>query len=304
MKRLTALLLILCCLAASALADERVTSHVYYHGEREMFPEELDALHLYVAPLMGADCLLLTCGGEAMLVDVGKANDYPAVKALLTAQHVRKLKYVFNTHPHTDHIGGWKQLIRDYPVGGLITVFPEDYTSKEAVQKSNIKAAKEAGIPILSMGDEDTFTLGGAQCTIYQQTRYRDDNYRSGVLLVTFGERRLLLAGDCNGLGGKLLASTKDLHADILKFPHHGIGYTYAEFVEAVHPEFAIITHGYANTKRNQGLLHKNHAAFGFASWGVIHAATDGAYWIVEQELTEAGERYMKRYGGKNGIWE
>ena len=298
------MLLILCCLTAAALADERVIHHVYFHGEREMFPEELDALHLYVAPLMGADCLLLTCGGEAMLVDVGKANDYPAVKAMLEKQSIRKLKYVFNTHPHTDHIGGWKQLIRDYPVGALITVFPENFTSKEAVQKPAVKAAKEAGIEILSMGDEDTFTLGDARFTVYQQSRYKNDNYRSGMLLVTFGERRLLLAGDCNGLGGKLLAETKDLHADILKFPHHGIGYTYAEFVEAVHPEFAIITHGYANTKRNQGLLQKYHASFGFATWGTIHAATDGTCWIVEQELTEDGARYMKRYGGKNGVWE
>ena len=67
----------------SAASGETVRKTVFYASEREMFPPEADTLDLYVAPLLGADCMCLICGGEAMLVDTGKESNYREVKAML-----------------------------------------------------------------------------------------------------------------------------------------------------------------------------------------------------------------------------
>ena len=301
--RLTALLLF-CCLALSPLAAADGRLPVYYRGEVEMFADDVDKLDLYVAPLMGADSMCLVCGGEAMMVDTGKNTDYRAIKALLDHLDLDEFKYVYISHPHSDHIGGFQQLIADFDVGAMITVFPENYVGDNTFQIGNVKAAKNAGIEVILMESGGSFTLGGAVLTVYRQTRLRDENAMSGVLLVTFGEARLLLYADCFGVAAQNLALENNLYADVLKFPHHGVGANYDAFIEQINPSFAIFSHSMMDTTKNQALVLRHQIPFGFATWGVIHASTDGTQWVIRQWLGEEGQRLMDTYGGKNGIRE
>lgn len=299
-KRFAAFVLILCCLltASGALADgER---RVWRVGEKAAFGAEEETFDLYVCPLLGADCMVLRCGGQTMLVDMGKANDYEIIKGVLNDLGIDKIDIAFNTHPHTDHLGSMIQILQDYPVGQFMTAFDDDYTAEEVVQRSTLKAVRAAGIPVVRIEDGDTFSLGGAEMTVIRQTRYvykePNPNPLSAMLMIRFGDCRILLCADVVQTAQLHIAETHDLKADIIKWPHHGLNKVYREFWENADPEYAFITHGYMNTMEAQAQLNKYGVPHDFATWGVIHLSANGEYWLVDQTLNEMGERCVKMY--------
>lgn len=297
-KKALALLLIVCCLCWCAAAEcER---HVYRAGEAEPFAPDAETFDLYVCPLLGADCMVLKCGGQTMLVDMGKANDYEIIKGVLNDLGVDHIDIAFNTHPHTDHLGSMIQLLADYPVGRFMTAFADDYTADEVVQRSTLRAVHAAGVPVTYVEDGYAFSLGGAQMTVIRQTKYMypepNPNPQSAMLKITFGERSILLCADVVQTAQLYIAQTHDLKADIFKWPHHGLNKVYREFWENVDAEYAFITHGYMNTMESQAQLNKYGIPHDFATWGVIHLSTDGDYWLVDQQLNEMGERCVEMY--------
>ena len=298
MKRFFALLLMLTLAFSTAQAEG--VRRVYRAGEREAFAEDAETFDLYVCPLLGADCMLLTCGGQTMLVDMGKANDYDLIREVLNAQGVERIDIAFNTHPHTDHLGSMIQLLEDYPVGRFMTAFDDDYTAEEVVQRSTLRAVRAAGVPVTRVEDGDTFALGNARMTVVRQTKYMypepNPNPLSAMLMVEYGDCRLLLCADVVQSAQLYIAQTHDLKADIMKWPHHGLNKVYRELLENVQPEYAFITHGYMNTTEAQEQMNRYGIPHDFATWGVIHLSTDGQYWLVDQQLNEMGERCVQMY--------
>ena len=69
------------------------------------------------------------------------------------------------------------------------------------------------------------------------------------VLRFSFGSTSLLFTGDIESAGERALIENRgDLHATILKVPHHGSATSStAAFIAAVHPEAAVISDGYLN---------------------------------------------------------
>ena len=289
------LLLIFCLLTGTALGEE-ASRRVFFASEVEPFAQGAETFDLYVCPLLGADCMILTCGGETMLVDMGKAKDYPIIQEQLAALGIDHIDIAFNTHPHTDHLGSMRQILADYPVGRFMTAFPETYTGNDVIQIPVLKAIRTAEVPVVTVADGDAFTLGGAQMTVIRQTKYGMPNPLSCMLKIQYGSCTILLTADVIGSAQKYLAETHDLKADIMKMPHHGLNQVAREFLAAIDPEYAFFTHGYANTKQAQAQLERNGIPHDYATWGVIHLSTDGAAWIVEQALNENGVIYNQKY--------
>ena len=69
------------------------------------------------------------------------------------------------------------------------------------------------------------------------------------VLRFKFGGASLLFTGDIESAGERAMIENRaDLHATILKVPHHGSATSStAAFIAAVHPEVAVISDGYLN---------------------------------------------------------
>lgn len=60
---------------------------------------------LYVCPLMGADCMLLTFEEHSMLVDMAKESQAEDVLAMLKEAGLDAVEIAFNSHPHNNHVG-------------------------------------------------------------------------------------------------------------------------------------------------------------------------------------------------------
>ena len=298
-KKLFALLLCLSLLpnlSAPARAQQSIPQVVLY--EESILPESSqDGFALYVMPLLGADCMLLSINGRWMLVDMGKKNDYPVIKAVLDRLEVKKIDIAFNTHPHSDHIGSMALLAQEVEVGRFITVYPEDFSGDSVLQRSTMKHLKAAGIEVETMMDGSRFSLGEARFTV-MKTNHQNVNGSSAMLHILFGETSFLLAADVNRAAQNRLAVNygEQLKADVLKYPHHGQEKLDQGFMEAVSPEFALITHGSLNTLEGQNWLDSYEVPFLFASWGVITVLSDGQAIAVWQEMTEESLGYKERW--------
>ena len=294
MRRIASVLLTILFLLSPVLAEQEKT--VYRLTEPVPFDKGTETFDLYVCPLLGGDCMLLTCCGEIMLVDMGKANDYAAIRDVLDGQGITYIDIAFNTHPHTDHLGSMIQILADYPVGRFMTAFPEDYTGNEVIQVSTLRALHEAQVPVITVDDGYAFSLGEARVQVIRQTRYGNPNPMSAMLKITYGERSILLCADVIGSAQGYLAETHDLKADIFKYPHHGLNSVMREFLLGISPEYAVITHGYANTAEAQMQLDRAGIPYDFATWGEIHLSTDGQTWRVYQRLNENGIVWNEKY--------
>lgn len=289
-------------LCAVSLGEETGTRRVFRKGEVPDFAPEEQLLELYVCPLLGADAMVMTCGGEIMLVDVGKLNQDGEIVKILDRLGTRRVDAVFNSHPHSDHIGSLPNLVKSVEIGCLYTAFPEDYTGENVVQRTAMKTAAEKGIPVIHVENGTSLTLGEAQIDCIQQLEYTGTNDCTCLLHVRFGDCTLLLTGDVDVNGMGYLARTIDperLRSDIMKVPHHGLARIQENFLDAVQPEYAFVPHGILNSMVGRELLDRRGIPYSFATWGVIHLSTNGEYWIVDHELTEDGKHHQQKYGEK-----
>lgn len=296
MKRMIALLAMACLFVGHAWGEEK---RVYRAGETEPFAAEETLLQLRVCPLLGADSMLLTLGEHSMLIDMGNEGDAAAVARMVNQEAgLKRVEYAFSTHPHSDHISGLPGLLSSVGIDTFLTVFPLDYrdtTGPDVRQIRAVRALNEANVPIETLDDGDVIPFGDAKITVLRQHQFTTNN-RSAMLLVEYGDCRLLLTADVENQGQAVLLKTYDVHADIMKFAHHGVTKMDQAFLEAVHPELAFFTHGSGNTKDAQRQLKSMSIPHLFATWGTITLSCNGEKWIVEQDVLPEMKDYAARY--------
>lgn len=195
-----------------------------------------------------ADCALLECGGQTMLIDGGNAEDSSLVVSYLKEKEISYLNYVVCTHAHEDHVGGLSGPLNTCTVGQVFAPVTE-YSSK--VFENFVKYTQAQGLEITVPEADDTFALGSAQVTVLgPRKEYEETNDTSIVLRVDYGETSFLFTGDMETPAeDDLLAAGCDLDATVLKVGHHGSstssGYV---FLREVMPEYAVISCGVDNS--------------------------------------------------------
>lgn len=285
MKRILCLLLTLLLLLGAALAEQRV----FRAGEIEPFGPDEALLELYVVPLIGADAMILRCGGEVMAVDVGKLNHDQEFIDMMNAIGENHLTRVFNSHPHDDHCLGMLNLTKsDLSIDEYVTAFPLDHHMEGSVQGMVLHVVKEAGIPVSQVKDGDVFFLGGARFTCMQH-HFKDGNINNSscVLLVEYGQTSLLLTGDIDVPGQSMLIEEHPQlnKVDIMKAPHHGLAYLQYQFINRVNPELVFFTNGSGSAGPGMERLNQKKIPYVFSSRGPISMVSNGDHWIVTQEL-------------------
>lgn len=205
---------------------------------------------MHVIDVGKADCILIKCDGEYMLVDTGLKDSEDAIRAYLNEQNVTAFKYVVATHPDKDHIGGMPWILSDYEVGTAL-ICPLAVDSKPYMRMTAALSAEGTNTAYPKAGDE--FQLGGASITVMSPTdkliETDDENECSIVMMVQYGERRFLLMGDAQAMAEEaLIKSEYDLNADVIKVGHHGSDQSTSPiFLSIVKPEYAAISCGYSD---------------------------------------------------------
>ena len=196
-----------------------------------------------------ADCMLIICDGQAMLIDAGNPEDDDVIIEYLKEHNVKHLSYVVATHPHADHYGAFTSVLRHVTVDAVFSPFKVTDISKFNSFINFVYYSLRNEVRVPEVGQQ--FYLGSARVTVIGPLRkdYEDINNTSIVLRIEYGNLSFLFTGDMEGVAElELVKSGVNLKADVIKVGHHGsYSSSYYQFLRAVQPTYGVITCGRDN---------------------------------------------------------
>ena len=197
-----------------------------------------------------ADCALLECDGEFLLIDGGNRDDSQLVVSFLEQQGVKELAAVVCSHAHEDHVGGLPAVLAVYPTKA---VYAPTKTYSSNIFDKFVYYTDQQGLDITIPAPGDQFALGQAVVTVLGPVKsYAETNDTSIVLWVKYGETNFLFTGDMETDAENDMLDywegKVDWKADVLKVGHHcsntSTGY---RFLNEVNPAYGVISVGKGN---------------------------------------------------------
>jgi competence protein ComEC len=194
----------------------------------------------------GDAALVSSPGGARILIDGGPDPD--EVASELAALGVRRLDLVVASHPHADHIVGLPAVLARFAAGTVLE--PGCPDEEGALRPALLQAVDDEAVPLrhpragasFVVGDVVVDVLSPAGCFTGTDSDLNNDAL---VLRVRYGQRTVLFATEPEEPAQEeMLEAGIDLHADVLKVPHHGAATSTPEFLRAVSPEVAVVSVG------------------------------------------------------------
>ncbi|SDF05556.1 DNA internalization-related competence protein ComEC/Rec2 [Sporomusa acidovorans] len=204
----------------------------------------------------GDAILIVTPHGRTALVDTGGTmgdTDFDigerVVVPYLKHYGVTGLDYLILTHGHQDHAGGAAGIAGSIRVAAVL--LPQEEHSQAVQALLHTKPA----VAVIPTYTGQKIRLDGVIIRIDQAVGEHTENGHaprgnevSSVIRVSYGEHSFLLTGDLEAQGEAALLAKNVAPCTVLKVGHHGSRTSTTEpFLQAVTPEFAVISAGYGN---------------------------------------------------------
>lgn len=243
--------------AAAVLAALLICAVAYFNGESDnKGAADVSGFHdglivHFIDVGQGDSEFIELPGGQCMLIDAGTQDYTQTVIDKITEYGYSSIDYVVATHPHADHIGGMSGVIENFDVENFympqVTATTDCFEDLlDALTEKDLKINKpEAGEEIYSD------SLAVIEFLAPVGDNYNNLNDYSAVVKITYGENSFLFTGDAEKVSeDEMLEREFDsLSADVLKVGHHGSDTaTSADFLNAVDPEYAVISCGTGNS--------------------------------------------------------
>jgi len=219
--------------------------------EESSAPISGNGLTVHFIDVGQADCALLECDGEYMIVDGGNVDDSQLVVSYLKQMGVQTLSAVVCSHAHEDHVGGLPAVLSVFDAKAVYSPVTE-YSSK--VFKDFVQKTTDQGLSLTVPKPGDQFRLGSTTVTVLGPVaEYDEPNNTSIILKVSYGENDFLFTGDMEtSAEADMLdywGETYDWDVEVLKVGHHGSdtssGYRFLYYTD---PEYGVISVGEGNS--------------------------------------------------------
>jgi competence protein ComEC len=233
--------------------------------------------------------------GNKLLIDTGPAS--PSFDAgekivipFLKRYGITEITYLLITHPHSDHLGGAKSIIKSIQVDTLLMAhFSKDNSQFNELLR--VALARKTAIKNVGCGDQIQIDENARVYVLFPSmtiSNERNANNSSVVLKIIYGISSILLEGDAEIPVENKMVSRYDefLSSNILKAGHHGsITSTSEEFLNNVHPQIVLISVGNQNKFRHPSPSTINRLAAHSVKIertdksGAVIYQTDGSRW-------------------------
>lgn len=181
-----------------------------------------------------------------MLIDAGESEYGETVSEYISSLGYTAVTVAVATHPHSDHIGGFAKVFKNFDVG---EIYMPKVENKSRAYENLINGAEsrgteivyaKAGIDIADCGDAD------AEFVAPIGTEYKNLNNYSAVLRIDYSDSGFLFSGDAEKLSEDEI--TADISCDVVKVGHHGSATSSGNgFIQRTGADIAVISVGIDN---------------------------------------------------------
>lgn len=194
------------------------------------------------------DAALILTDEAAVVIDTGTVSSGDSLVSYIE-KYTDKVDCLVISHPHEDHMGGAAELITSVEVDEVIM---SAYSSDAAFFSRALDAMEERDVKVTEAALGETYTFGDIELTVLSPKRdYDDKNNNSVVMRAEVDGVSALFTGDAESSAEEdiLDGYPSLLRCDILKVGHHGSTTSTTEkFLDAVSPEYAVISCGEGNS--------------------------------------------------------
>jgi len=215
-------------------------------------------------------------------MDIGE----DVVSSYLFTRAIRHINIIASTHQHDDHSAGLSAIIDNF--------HPTELWAGATPGGSNWDSLRSRVPSVRNLRAGDAFDVGEVHIDVlapprHYQPKQAATNNDSLVLRLNYGEHSFLLTGDVErAIEQSLMGLTK---VNVLKVAHHGSRTSTSDaFLDAVKPEFAIISAGKDNLFRHPHAdvierLRQHHAAiYRSDELGMVTIRSDGRRFTVDSD--------------------
>ena len=271
-------------------------------------------------------CALVTIGGETLLMDAGKVEDWSIYQAWLDGLQTEgvftNIDYIIISHYHLDHIGCLENILGRYPHSGCHAYIPptiEGHAAEQAYLVQNyadvnsiLSAAGVTAHVVTSettvstatdFADIELFNTTTADYlyydTLYSGTDAIYNNYCM-VALIRTGTMYSMFPGDIQHDAQKRIADARTLPR-LFVYPqhHHGIqSDDYVPYLNAIDPQYIVVstsqTRVLVSATSSSGFNYCN-SQKGVTAYGEYRYACDGesGQILMGREIQKLGYGYF-----------
>jgi competence protein ComEC len=242
----------------------------------------------FLDPRQGDAMLLEDSLGRRVLIDAGVSGS-GALRDYLRSRGIHALDVVMVTHPDNDHYGGLLDLPERLRVRQLLVSTTE---SQDIDYQRLLSRLRAGGTEVVVVGKGNRLSGFGFQVDFLwpdEVTRARflagaaRTNDMSLVASVSNGGFRMLITGD---LDRPELLADQDLHAELLKSPHHGsLKGNQPVLYERVRPDWVLVMGRYPTPARLERRFDGTNVSY-------INTRVDGAVAL----RFDAGRPVIQRF--------
>ena len=200
----------------------------------------------------GDSIFVVTPENHKILIDGGPKDNVLTELDAVMPYFDNNIDLLILTHPDSDHVDGFAQIIKRYKVHNILIT---------GVENSNpsyhefLKEISDQNINYIIAKADTDFKFGDVVFDVlyplepFEGRKFETPNDSSIVIKIFYKGNRILLTGDIEKKGELELIDAKiDLAAELLKVGHHGSKTSSTlEFLNLVDPDFAVIQSGKDN---------------------------------------------------------
>ncbi len=221
--------------------------------------------------------------GQTWLYDAGTSSHYDLARGTLlpylSARGISRIDRIILSHPNLDHYSALPSLLDSINCGPVVVNrFFQTIASRNGAGRELLKKWQSRNHPIETQLTETLAHLPASMeleqvWPTPESPASLSANDSSTVLKLTLAGHSILLTGDIENIALRALATTDNLHADVLALPHHGdVEPSTRAFLDAVSANFLIrSTHQrHKETKNGLWQLVDQNEVFSTAEVGAV----------------------------------
>ncbi len=248
------------------------------------FPED-DIIVKFLQTQNDADCIIISSGEHAVMIDTGEEIDGPSIVKELQESGITTIDYMILTHPDQDHIGGAVEVLENIKTLKVIQSYYQE--EKELLQELN-EYCENNKISVFYPSHSWKLHTDYINMIVYPplEKHYRDSNNYSLVVLARHKNINMLFTGDILRKRTEELLLMHLPKIDLYKVPHHGrANIATGKIIEEIQPEIAIITSDSADREVVEG-CEKYNTQLLYTDNGTITIISNGNE-LIKENLSE-----------------